>query len=143
MKRPPLVAFNVGLGVALATAYALVAAGQGWSAEILERTLKENAVAGVLVGGAIGLGATLGRRPALGWKKCIPIHLGVVVSTALGAFVAWLLPREVSAVDAAVRDEMMRHGIRVGSGIGAAAGTLVQVVQVYVRRRRAGRPRRT
>ena len=139
MKRPALVAFNVGLGVAFATAYALVAARRGWSTELLERTLKENALAGVIVGGAVGLGAALGPRPALGWKKCIPIQLGVVVSTALGALIAWLLPREVSAVDHAVRDEMMRHGVRVGSGIGAAVGTVVQVIQVYFKRRRASR----
>lgn len=141
MKRPALVAFNVVLGVGFATAYALVAERRGWSAELLERTLKENALAGILVGGAIGLGAALGPRPALGWKKCIPLQLGVVLSTALGALVAWLLPREVEAVDHAVRDEMTRHGLRVGAGIGAAVGTLIQVVQVYFSRRRASRPK--
>jgi len=139
VKRPSLVAFNVVLGVTLATLYALVWARRGWSADVLERTLRENALAGILMGGAIGLGAALGPRPALGWSQCIPIQLGVVATTALGALVAWLLPREVSAVDAAMRDEMMRHGLRVGSGIGAAVGTAIQMVQVYFRRRRAGR----
>ena len=140
MKRSTLVAFNVALGVAFATAYALLAARRGWSADVLERTLRENALAGVVIGGAIGLGAALGPRPALGWKKCIPIQLGVVVSTAVGALVAWLLPREVEAVDHVVRDEMTRHGIRVGAGIGAAVGTLIQMIQVYFKRRRASRP---
>lgn len=141
MKRSSLVAFNVVLGVALASLYALVCERRGWSGDVLERTLRENALAGILMGGAIGLGAALGPRPALGWKKCLPIQLGVVATTALGALVAWLLPREVSAVDAAMRDEMTRHGLRVGSGIGAAVGTVIQMVQVYIRRRRASRPR--
>lgn len=137
MKRHPLFWFNVLLGVACATAYALALRWEGVDEGALRAAFLGTWWAGLSVGLAIAAGSTLGPRPALPWKRCVRVHLMVVLTSALGALLAWLLPKPWQAVDRVVEEEMTRRGLSLGSGIGAAVGTGIQIVQVYLARRRA------
>ena len=136
MSRRANLVFNATLGTALAVAYHLVVHGAAFDEVFVLEALRESGWAGLAVGVAIGLGATVGARPQLGWKRCIPIQLGVVLSSALGALLWWTFPGEMAAVDETLRAEATKQGIQVGSGVGAVVGTVIQVVQVYFRRRR-------
>lgn len=137
MKRPWIFAVNPPLGVAFATLYTFLAAWRGFDAPALEAAFEVSWWAGLLVGLAIGAGATFGPRPPLGWKKCVTAQAGVVVSSAIFALLWFLLPKEMTEIDRAVETELTRRGIQASSGIGAAVGTAIQMVQVYFTRRRA------
>ena len=87
----------------------------------------------------MGLGAALGPRPVLGGKACVRTQILILLTSALFAFVLGLLPRELKAMDVALEEEMARRGLRWSSGLGAAVGTGIQTLQVYLSRRRAAR----
>lgn len=141
MRRFPLFWFNVGLGVALATGYSLALRWKGVDEGTIREAFLASWWAGLIVGLAVAVGATVGPRPALPWKKCVRVHLTIVATSALGALLAWLLPKPWAEADRIVEEEMTRRGLSLGSGIGAFVGTAVQMVQVYVARRRAARPK--
>jgi len=129
--------FNAALAVLLAGLYALLVVERRW--EGLETAFRTTWWAGLTVGLAVGAGATLGPRPVLGYKKCLSTQFWIVVTSGLFALLLWLLPREVTEMDRVVEEELARRGLRLGSGIGAIVGTVVQIIQVYVTRRRAAR----
>lgn len=137
MKRAPLFFFNVGLSVVLAWLYALAVVERSWDGA--ERAFMSTWWAGLIVGLSVAAGATLGPRPALGWKRCVSTQVWIVVTSGLFAFLLGLLPREVVEMEHALAKEAARRGLRLHSGIGAAVGTAVQVIQVYWARRRAAR----
>lgn len=136
MKRPGLFVFNVALALALGTLYTLLVVERAWAPAAAWRHIWW---ASLLVGLAVAVGATFGPRPALGWKKSLTTQVWIVLSSALFALLLWLLPRELTAVDRLMEAELEKRGLRTGSGIGAAVGTAVQMVQVYFTRRRAAR----
>jgi len=137
MKRVRIFLFNVALAVLLAGLYAWAVVERRWDG--LETAFATTWWAGMTVGLTVGAGATLGPRPALGWKKCASTQFWIVVTSGLFALLTWLLPRELQEVDRVVEEELTRRGLRLGSGIGAIVGTVVQIIQVYVTRRRAAR----
>jgi hypothetical protein len=141
MKRFPLFCLNVALAVVLATAYALVLRWEGVDGETIRWAFLGAWWGGLLVGLAVAIGATVGPRPALPWKKCVKVQVLIVLTTAAGAFLAWLLPKPFSEMDRVMEEQMTRRGLSWGSGIGAAVGTIIQMVQVYFARRRAARPK--
>ena len=141
MKRFPLFWLNVALGVVLATAYALVLRWEGVGEEAIRKAFLGAAWAGLLVGAAVAVGATFGPRPALGWKKCVRMQILIVLTSAAGALLAWLLPKPWAEMDRVMEEQMTRRGLSWGSGIGAAVGTVIEMVKVYFSRRRAARPK--
>lgn len=134
MKKLGLVAFNILLAVGLAAIYARVVVETSW-----EGALRSSWWAGALGGATVGAGAALGPRPVLGWKKCVNTQIWIVLTSAFFVLVLSLLPREMKAMDVALEAEMERRGLRWSSGLGAAVGTAVQILQVYFSRRRAAR----
>ncbi len=139
MRRFPLFWFNAGMGLAFGTAYTAALRGEGPGVEALREAFLASWWAGALAGLSVGAGATLGPRPALPWRKCVWVQVLIVAASAAGALVAWLLPGPAAELDRLVKEEMTRRGLALGSGIGAAVGTAIQMVQVYFDRRRAAR----
>jgi hypothetical protein len=139
MKKPGLIAFNVAVAVGGATAYAWLVRRDGWTEQALLRALLEGGSAGFLAGIGVGLGATLGPRPVLGWKRCVNAQIGMAVSSLVGALVHALFPKEWAVLESGVAEKLRERGILVGSGIGLAIGTAIQMVQIYFKRRRARR----
>ena len=137
MKKFRLLAFNVVLAIALAALYAWAVVERRWDG--WEPALLSTWWAGMIVGLSVGAGATIGPRPLLGWKKCVKTQVLIVVTSAVFAFLLGLLPREVVEMEHALEAEAARRGLRLRSGIGAIVGTVVQIIQVYVTRRRAAR----
>ena len=135
MRRFGLFCFNVLLAVGGATIYAWVVRWDGMNAEAWGRALKEGGSAGFLAGLTVGLGATLGPRPALPAKKCVWAQIMIAVTSLIGGFIAYLFPQVRNAIDEALAE----RGILRGSGIGLVIGTLYQFVEIYVKRRRASR----
>lgn len=136
MRRLKLIAFNLVLALVLAAAYTVVLLGGGVTEETIRLAVRASWWSGLIVGGAIAAGAALGPRPPLGWLKCIPIQLAVVVSSAIGAYIGSLFPEEMALAEATVQGALASRGIVIGSWIGAALGTVGQVIQTYRRRRR-------
>ena len=134
MKRRPLFVFNVALAVLLAGFYARAVVEKSW-----EAAFRGTWWAGLIVGLSVAVGATVGPRPALGWKKCVSTQVWIVITSALFALALSFVPREVVEMERGLEEEIARRGLRLGSGIGAVVGTVVQVIQVYVTRRRAAR----
>ncbi|HEX7896449.1 MAG TPA: hypothetical protein VF950_01620 [Planctomycetota bacterium] len=134
MKRRPLFVFNVALAVLLAGLYARAVVEPSW-----EAAFRTTWWAGLIVGLSVAVGATVGPRPALGWKKCVSTQVWIVITSALFALAMTLLPKEVVEVERGLEEEIARRGLRASSGIGAIVGTVVQIIQVYVTRRRAAR----
>ena len=137
MKRTRIFIFNAVLAVVLAGLYALLVVERRW--DRLETAFVTTWWAGLTVGLSVGAGATLGPRPVLGYKKCLKTQFWIVATSGLFALLLWLLPREITEMDRVVEEELARRGLRLGSGIGAIVGTVVQIIQVYVTRRRAAR----
>lgn len=134
MKRRPLFVFNVALAMLLAGLYARAVVEKSW-----EAAFRTTWWAGLIVGLSVAIGATVGPRPALGWKKCVSTQVWIVISSALFALAMTFVPREVVEMERGLEEEIARRGLRTGSGIGAIVGTIVQVIQVYLARRRAAR----
>ena len=70
MRRFGLCCLNVLIAVAGATVYAWVVRWDGMTGEAWRRALLEGGSAGLVPGLTVGLGATVGPRPALAKKKC-------------------------------------------------------------------------
>jgi hypothetical protein len=134
VKKLGLITFNILLAVALAALYARIVVEPTWEAAALSSWW-----AGLLAGATVGAGAALGPRPVLGWKKCVHTQIWIVLTSALFVLVLGLLPNELKAMDVALEAEMERRGLRWSSGLGAAVGTVIQILQVYFSRRRAAR----
>jgi opacity protein-like surface antigen len=137
MRRFGLFSFNVVLGVAIATAFAWLIGPRSFDLAALEASFLAAGWAGVLVGGTVGLGATVGPRPALPLKKCVTAQLLIVVTTAIGAFLgSSFMRRELSGMDLGLSSGFASRGTVRGSGLGAIVGTLLEVVHIYRMRRR-------
>lgn len=134
MKRRPLFVFNVALAMLLAGLYARAVVEPTW-----EAAFRSSWWTGLVVGLSVAIGAVIGPRPALGWKKCVVTQIWIVITSALFALALSYLPKDVVEMERGLEDEMARRGLRVGSGLGAIVGTIIQVVQVYRARRRAAR----
>ena len=139
MKKARLFVFNVLLALLLAAAYDLAVVERRATSDSLRAAFLATWWASLSIGLAVGAGAVLGPRPALGWKKCVNVQVMIVLTSAAVAFLFWLLPREVRAVDRLVDVELGKRGLRRGSGIGAVLGTAWQIIDVYRKRRRAAR----
>lgn len=133
MRRFGLLCFNVLLSVGGATVYAWLVRRDGMTADAWLKAVKEGGSAGLLAGATVGLGATLGPRPSLPTKKCIWAQMGMAASSLFGGLIAYLFPQVNGAIDEALAE----RGILRGSGIGLAIGTVIQFVQIYVKRRKA------
>jgi hypothetical protein len=139
MHRFGLFCFNVLLAVAGATAYAWAVRRDGMNAEAWRRALLEGGSAGFLAGVTVGLGATLGSRPALPVKKCIWAQAAMAVSSLVGGLIAYLFPRVYTQFYGAIDEALAERGILRGSGIGLTIGTVWQFIQIYFKRRRSSR----
>jgi hypothetical protein len=127
--------FNVLLFIAGATAYAWAVRRDGMTPEAWKTAVIEGGTAGLLSGVTVGLGATLGPRPALPVGKCIRAQIMIAVSSLVGGLIAYLFPRVPNAIDAALAE----RGILRGSGIGLAIGTIHQFFEIYFKRRKSSR----
>jgi hypothetical protein len=134
VKRRPLFVFNVALAMLLAVAYARVVVEPTW-----EAAFRSSWWTGLLVGLSVAIGAIIGPRPALGWKKCVSTQVWIVITSALFALALAFVPKEVMDMERGLEEEIARRGLRTGSGLGAIVGTIVQMIQVYLTRRRAAR----
>src|SRR5579864_577917 len=118
MKSFGLVCFNVLLAVAGATVYAWVVRRDGMTAEAWRRAVLEGGSAGCMSGLIVGLGATLGPRPALPTKKCVYAQLGNALSSLAGGLIAYLFPKVWTQVNTHIDEALLERGILRGSGIG-------------------------
>lgn len=139
MRRFGLFCFNVLLAVAGATTYAWAVRRDGMNLAAWRQAGLEGGSAGFLAGIAVGLGATLGPRPALPVKKCIAAQAGMAISSLVGGLIAFLFPRIWSQYNAVIDEALAERGILRGSGIGLFIGTAWQFLQIYVKRRRSSR----
>jgi hypothetical protein len=135
MRRFGLFCFNVLIYVGGATVYAWLVRNDGMTAEAWTRALQEGGSAGFLSGVTVGLGATLGPRPALPVKKCVWAQIVIAVTSLIGGAIAYMFPQVRNAVDEALAE----RGILRGSGIGLVIGTLYQFFEIYFKRRKASR----
>jgi len=135
VRRLGLFCFNVLLSVGGATVYAWLVRSDGMTAEAWLKALQEGGSAGFLSGVTVGLGATLGSRPALGTKKCVWGQAVIAATSLLGGAIAYLFPQVRNAVDEALAE----RGIMWGSGVGMVVGTVFQFFEIYFKRRRASR----
>jgi hypothetical protein len=133
MRRFGLICFNVLLSVGGATLYAWLVRRDGMTADAWLKALKEGGAAGFLAGATVGLGATLGSRPALPTRKCVWAQLGIAASSLFGGLIAYMFPQVNGAIDEALAE----RGILRGSGIGLVIGSAIQFVQIYIKRRKA------
>src|SRR5438093_11018168 len=120
MRRFGLFCFNAFVAVTGATVYAWAVRRDGMTAEAWRRALLEGGSAGFLSGVTVGLGATLGPRPALPAKKCLLALAGVAASSLLGGLIAYFFPRVYTQVNGAIDEALAERGILRGSGIGLA-----------------------
>ena len=139
MRRFGLFCFNVLIAVAGATVYAWVVRWDGMNADAWLLALKEGGSAGFLSGAIVGLGATLGPRPALPLKKCLLAHAGNAVTSLIGGLIAYAFPRMYSQVNVTIDEALAERGILRGSGIGLAIGSAWHFFQIYFKRRKAAR----
>jgi len=137
MRRFGLFSFNVVLGVGIATAFAWLIGPRTFDIAGLEASFLAAWWAGLLVGGTVGLGATVGPRPALPLKKCVTSQLLIVFTTAVGAILGYsLMKRELVGMDAGFPAAFANRGTVQGSGLGAVVGTFLEVIHIYRMRRR-------
>jgi len=134
-----LFCFNVLVAVGGATVYAWAVRWDGMTREAWTRALVEGGSAGFLSGAIVGLGATLGPRPALPVKKCLLVHAGNAVTSLIGGLIAYYFPRIYNQVNCTIDEALAERGILRGSGIGLAIGSLWQFFQIYFKRRRSSR----
>lgn len=139
-RRGNILIFNVVLGVSFALLLTFAARRASPNLQSLRHAFVGMGCAGLLVGLTVGAGATVGPRPPLPYGKCLWAHVMIVVSSVIAGVLASLLPREFQA-DQMIADFLDAKGIALGSGIGAAAATVIQVIQVY-RKRRKKAPRK-
>lgn len=139
MRRFGLFCFNVVVSIGGATVYAWIVRDDGNNREAWTRALIEGGTAGFLSGATVGLGATLGPRPALPVKKCIAALIGNAISSLAGGLIAYLFPKLWTQANIAFDEALREHGILRGSSIGLAIGTAFSFVQIYFKRRRASR----
>ena len=135
MRRFGLFCFNVLIYVGGATVYAWLVRNDGMTSEAWLKAFAEGGVAGFLSGVTVGLGATLGPRPALPVKKCVWAQIVIAATSLVGGLIAYLFPQVRNAVDEALAE----RGVLRGSGIGLAIGTVFQFFEIYFKRRKASR----
>ena len=135
MRRFGLFCFNVLLAVGGATVYAWLVRRDGLTSDAWLRALQEGGSAGFLSGVTVGLGATLGPRPALPSKKCIWGQIVIAATSLAGGAIAYMFPQVRNAVDEALAE----RGILWGSGVGMVVGTVFQFFEIYFKRRKSAR----
>jgi hypothetical protein len=139
VRRFGLLCFNILVAVGGATLYAWVVRRDGMTVESWTRALIEGGVAGFVSGATVGLGATLGPRPALPVKKCLLAHAANAVTSLIGGLIAYYFPRIYSQVNVTIDEALAERGILRGSGIGLAIGTAWNFFQIYFKRRKSSR----
>jgi hypothetical protein len=139
MQSFRIVSFNVLLAVGGATVYAWMVRNDGMTAEAWRRAILEGGSAGFLSGLIVGMGASIGPRPVLPTKECIYAQIGNAISSLAGGLIAILFPKLWTQVNLHIDEALRERGILRGSGIGLIVGTLIQFVQIYIKRRKASR----
>jgi hypothetical protein len=137
VKRFGLFGFNVILGASAAMAVGLLLRRAAVNLASIEGAFLQFGIAGLVVGATVGIGATVGPRPALNPLKCAFAQAVVALSSGVGGFLGGLFPQVFPAADQAVRDALASRGIVIGSWFGAVAGTIFEIIHVYRMRRRA------
>ena len=132
MRRFGLFCFNLLLGAVGATAVGMLL-----RRSTIDEAFLRFGIAGLVVGATVGLGAVVGPRPPLKPSRCAWAQAVVALSSGLGGFIGSLFPQVFAEADQAVHSMLENRGIVVGSWFGAAVGTVVSIVSVYRRRRRA------
>jgi hypothetical protein len=140
MKRFALILSNMLFGVSVAMAFGLLLGRRPLHVPALGRAFLDFGVTGLLVGTTVGIGAALGPRALLSPSRCLLAQALVAISSAVGGFIGSLFPQVVSSVDRAVHEALADRGIVVGSWLGAAFGTALEILHVYRMRRRESRP---
>ncbi len=139
MRRLGLCCFNLAIAVSGATVYAWLVRWDGMNADAWRRAFLEGGSAGLVPGLTVGLGATLGPRPALAKKKCIECLAHIAATSLVGGMIAYLFPRLWTEYNHAIDEALAERGILRGSGIGMLVGSAIEFVQIYFKRRKAAR----
>jgi len=139
MSRFGLFCFSLLVAVGGATIYAWIVRWDGMNAEAWRRALLEGGSAGLIPGLTVGLGATIGPRPALPKKKCIEGLAHIALTSLVGGLIAYCFPRLWTQYNAAIDEALAERGILRASGIGMVVGTAIEFVQIYFKRRKSSR----
>jgi len=139
MRSFGLVCFNVLLAIGGATVYAWIVRHDGMTADAWRRAFIEGGSAGFLSGLIVGLGATLGPRPALPTKKCIYAQIGNALSSLAFGLIAYTFPKIWTEVDLRLDEALRERGILRASGLGLLISTTWSFFQIYFKRRKATR----
>jgi hypothetical protein len=139
MRRFGLILSNTLFGVSVAMAFGLLLWHLPLNVSSLGRAFLDFGLTGLLVGTTVGIGATVGPRALLTPSRCLLAQAVVAISSGVGGFIGSLFPHVVSSVDHAVHNALADRGILVGSWLGAALGTALEIVHVYRMRRRESR----
>lgn len=139
MPRGGLFILNSALGVLLVGAHAFAAAYSTYEKELdaVKGAFLATWWAGLLTGATVGFGATVGPRPALPILGCLKAHLWILLTSIAGAFIGSLFATELHKAQEAIRGYLAHAGIVIGSGVGAVAATVWNVIQIYRQRGRA------
>jgi hypothetical protein len=130
-----LFGFNVLLGAVAGTACGILLRCLPATLPSLASVFTQFGIAGLLVGATVGVGAVVGPRPPLGPSRCAFAQVLVVLSSGIGGLVGSLFPHVLASADRAVHQALENRGIVVGSWLGAAAGTLIEIIHVTRMRR--------
>ena len=139
MRRFGLFCSNVLLAVSGATVYAWLVRWDGMNADAWRRAFLEGGSAGLVPGLTVGLGATLGPRPALSKKKCLECLAHIAATSLIGGLIAYLFPRLWTEANHVIDEALAERGILRGSGIGMLIGSAIEFVQIYFKRRKSSR----
>jgi hypothetical protein len=140
VRRAGIFVYNLAVGALGGTAFGLLVRHFALEGQAVWRAFLGFGLTGMVVGLTVAIGATVGPRPPLGVARCILAQGLVAVTSAAGAFVGAHFPQFFSSVDHAVRDTLARRGLVVGSWLGAALGTAVEIIHIYRSRHRADPP---
>ena len=140
MGRFALFVFNLLFGLAAAMAVGFLLKRPELNVVSIRETFLQFGIEGLLVGATVGTGAVLGPRPALSLVRCALAQALVALSSAVGGFIGSLFPEAVDAAGHAVRQAFARRGVVLGSWVGAAAGTVLEIIHVYRMRRKKEDP---
>jgi hypothetical protein len=137
VRRFGLLGFNLLVGAGAATACGFLLRRLPATLPALGSAFLQFGIAGLCVGATVGIGAAVGPRPPLSLSRCAFAQSLVALSSGIGGFLGSLFPHAVASADRAVHQALEDHGIRVGSWLGMAVGTLIEIIHIYRMRRRA------
>jgi hypothetical protein len=139
MRRFGLILSNMLFGVTVGIAFGLLLRRLPLNVSSLGSAFLDFGLTGLLVGTTVGIGATVGPRALLMPSRCLLAQAVVAIISGIGGFIGSRFPQVLSSVDRAVHDALADRGIVVGSWLGAALGTALEIIHVYRMRRRESR----